>query len=184
MSSRAFTELLDGKGAHASPLGCLVDLPMEAAARRIEGFPHSIFDLVLHLNYWMDYDLRRIRGERPPYPEHAAESWSGGRPRPPGSSVPTQSPLAQGPPVDELKWKQTIAEFKSLLEQVEQMAQSDSATLAREIEPTHPSHTERSSALGDILWQTLVHNSYHVGQIAMLRRILGLWPPRAGGDTW
>jgi uncharacterized damage-inducible protein DinB len=30
----------------------------------------------------------------------------------------------------------------------------------------------------------MVHNSYHVGQIAMLRRMLGAWPPQSGGDTW
>ena len=184
MSTRAFVELLDGKGAHASPFGCLEDLPADVARRHVEGFPHSIFDLVLHLNYWMDYDLRRIRGERPPYPEHAAESWSGGRPRPPGTGASGQAPLEQAPLVDEPKWKQTIAEFKSLLAQVEQMARSDAPTLARNVEPMHSSHAERSSALGDLLWQTLVHNSYHVGQIVMLRRILGRWPPRAGGDTW
>ena len=35
-----------------------------------------------------------------------------------------------------------------------------------------------------MLWQTAVHNSYHVGQIAMIRRALGAWPPQGGGDTW
>jgi uncharacterized damage-inducible protein DinB len=34
------------------------------------------------------------------------------------------------------------------------------------------------------LWQIMVHNSYHVGQIAVLMRAFGLWPPRAGTDTW
>jgi len=24
----------------------------------------------------------------------------------------------------------------------------------------------------------------HVGQIAMVRRVLGVWPPRGGGDSW
>ena len=35
-----------------------------------------------------------------------------------------------------------------------------------------------------VLWQTVAHNSYHTGQIAMLRRMLGAWPPQGGGDTW
>jgi hypothetical protein len=26
--------------------------------------------------------------------------------------------------------------------------------------------------------------SYHVGQIALLRRQAGAWPPERGGDTW
>ena len=47
----------------------------------------------------------------------------------------------------------------------------------------HPDHTKRSSSFGAVLWQTLVHNGYHIGQIVILRRALGSWPPRGGGDT-
>ena len=167
MNARAFIELLDGQGAHASPLGCISDLSAESAGRRVAGFPHSIFDLTFHLNFWMDYDLRRMQGRPLPYPEHASGSWP-----------------ADAPPVDESRWSKTVEAFASPLGQVEQLARSDSAGLARAIEPTHPFHAERASALGDVLWQLLAHNSYHVGQIVMLRRMLGLWPPRAGGDTW
>lgn len=28
------------------------------------------------------------------------------------------------------------------------------------------------------------HDSYHVGQVVMMRRMMGLWPPPGGGDTW
>jgi len=28
------------------------------------------------------------------------------------------------------------------------------------------------------------HNSYHVGQVAQLRQVLGSWPPPSGGATW
>jgi uncharacterized damage-inducible protein DinB len=84
----------------------------------------------------------------------------------------------------EAQWSKAVESFRVLLRQVEELAQSDPAALLREVEPIHSSHAERASSLGDLLWQTLVHNSYHVGQIAMLRRMLGLWPPRTGGDTW
>ncbi|MFZ0758953.1 MAG: DinB family protein, partial [Candidatus Sulfotelmatobacter sp.] len=75
MPSRALAELFHGKGAHADPCACVEDVPAELAARHVEGFPHSIRELVFHMNYWMDYELRRIRGERPEYPEHSAESF-------------------------------------------------------------------------------------------------------------
>src|ERR1700730_10928749 len=64
MSSRALTALLHGKGAHADPRACIEDIEAELAARHVEGFPHSIAELVFHMNYWMDYELRRIRGEK------------------------------------------------------------------------------------------------------------------------
>jgi uncharacterized damage-inducible protein DinB len=35
-----------------------------------------------------------------------------------------------------------------------------------------------------VLWQTAVHNSYHIGQVVILRRMLGAWPPLDGSDTW
>src|SRR5580692_778739 len=76
MTQRALAELLHGKGAHADPIACVEDLSAELAARRVESFPHSIGELVFHMNYWMDYELRRIRGERPAYPEHNSESFS------------------------------------------------------------------------------------------------------------
>src|SRR5271169_4159888 len=75
MTQRALTELLHGKGAHADPIACVEDLSAELAVRQVEGFPHSVGQLVFHMNYWMDYELRRIRGERPEYPEHSAESF-------------------------------------------------------------------------------------------------------------
>jgi hypothetical protein len=78
MSSRALTELFRGKGAHADPVACVEDLSAELASRQVKGFPHSIAQLVFHMNYWMDYELRRIRGERPAYPEHASESFPAG----------------------------------------------------------------------------------------------------------
>jgi len=64
------------------------------------------------------------------------------------------------------------------------LAESAPDVLAREVAGTHPDHERHSSTLLAVLWQTLVHNSYHLGQIAMLRQALGAWPPKGGGDTW
>ena len=33
-------------------------------------------------------------------------------------------------------------------------------------------------------YRMVAHNSYHAGQIALIRRALGVWPPRPGGDRW
>jgi uncharacterized damage-inducible protein DinB len=167
MPSRAIAELLRGKGAHVDPVACVEDIAAELAARRVEGFPHSIGQLVFHMNYWMDYDLRRIRGEKPKYPEHNSESF------------PTQ-----GTPAGEEEWNRLRTRFSTLLDDAARMANSSREELDRQIEPTHPSHKERETSLEAVLWQLVAHNSYHIGQIAMIRRTLGAWPPRDGGDTW
>jgi uncharacterized damage-inducible protein DinB len=167
MAERALIELLYGKGAHANPVTCVEDVPPELSGRRVEGFPHSIWQLVSHMNYWMDYELRRIRGEAPKYPDHAAESWQ------------ANSALR-----GEQEWKKTTSEFRELLGKLTALAEASHEELARPVAATHPDHAKHASTLRDVLWQTLVHNSYHVGQIAMLRRVLGAWPPQGGGDSW
>jgi uncharacterized damage-inducible protein DinB len=167
MSQRALIELLHGKGAHADPLACVEDLSAELAAPTVAGFPHSIGALVFHMNYWMDYELRRIRGERPQYPEHASESW----------------PTSQTP-IDAREWERLRKQMAVMLGELSALAQSSSADPDREIEPMHSGHTKIAGTLEAVLWQTIAHNSYHVGQIAMIRRALGAWPVRAGGDTW
>ena len=78
MSQRALTELLRGRGAHADPIACVEDISVDVAARQVAEFPHSIGQLVFHMNFWMNYDLRRMRGERPKYPNHNAESFPAG----------------------------------------------------------------------------------------------------------
>ena len=167
MTSRVLIELLRGKGAHVDPLACLEDVSPELAARHVKGFPHSIGDLVFHMNYWMDYDLRRIAGEPPPYPAHNSESFP---------SKPT--------PADASEWDGLRKRFAGLINDSAALADTAPEKLQRHIEPTHASHKERAATLEAVLWQLVTHNSYHIGQIAMLRRILGAWPPRGGGDTW
>lgn len=167
MSSCAIKELLRGKGAHVDPLACLEDISAEIAARQVAGFPHSIGQLVFHMNFWMDYDLRRIRGEKPSYPAHNSESFS-----------------PKLTPADAREWHELTKRFAALINDSARLADSPPEELQREIEPTHASHKERSATLEAVLWQLVTHNSYHVGQIATIRRVLNVWPPLAGGDTW
>jgi uncharacterized damage-inducible protein DinB len=171
MTQRALAELLHGKGAHADPIACVEDLSAELAARRVEGFPHSVGQLVFHMNYWMDYELRRIRGERPEYPKHSVESF----PAAPSTADPTQA---------ELEWDRLRGHFAGLLNEFTALAKSSRQELGRAIETVHEGDTKVAGTLEAVLWQMVAHNSYHIGQIAMIRRVLGAWPPRGGGDAW
>lgn len=167
MTSRALTELLHGMGAHADPVACIEGLSAELAARQVDGFPHSIAQLVFHMNYWMDYELRRIRGKRPAYPEHNSESF------PPAPS-----------PADTQDWDRLRKRFAGLLAEFAALATSSPDEMQRQIETIHEGDKKVAGSLNAVLWQMVAHNSYHTGQIAMIRRMLGVWPPRGGGDTW
>ncbi|MGA2414152.1 MAG: DinB family protein [Candidatus Sulfotelmatobacter sp.] len=167
MSQRALTELLHGKGSHVDPLACVEDLSSELADHRVAGFPHSIAELVFHMNYWMDYELRRIRGQRPAYPAHNAETF------PPASPAPEAQ-----------DWDRLRERFADLLDDYGTLAKSSAEEMRRQIESSHAGDTKLAGTLEAVLWQMVAHNSYHTGQIAMIRRMLGAWPPRRGGDTW
>ena len=166
MPESTLIELLYGKGAHANPVACVEDLSAELAGRRAENLPHSIWQIVWHVNFWTDYEPRRIRGEKLPYPVHAAESW------------PTAAPPS------EVEWKKEVARFAELIGILAVMAEGNSNELNREVPAMHPKQETRTSTVLAILWQTLAHNSYYVGQIALVRRALGAWPPSGGGDSW
>lgn len=166
MSRRTLIELLYGKGAHANPITALQGIPAELAARKLEGYSHSISQIVGHMNYWMDYELRRIRQEHSAYPAHAADSW------PSDSSV-----------TNEAEWNAEVARFAALLEKLSALAQSDPEFLNHKVRATHEVHKQHSSSVLAVLWQIAAHNSYHVGQVVLLRRLLNNWPCEVG-DSW
>jgi len=167
MTENTLRELVYGKGAHVDPVACIEDICAELAARRFPGYPHSIWQIVMHMSYWMDHDLANVRGEYPPYPDHAIESW-------PDHPDPASEP----------QWHAARKRFAELLAQLSALAESDSSTLERVVEDVGVANTPRRATVRTRLWQIAAHNSYHTGQIALLRRQAGAWPPERGGDTW
>ncbi len=163
--SQVLVELLYGKHAHTDPRIC-IDVPVQTAAARAASLPHSIWQLVWHVNYWMEHELRRIAGTPAAYPEHAALSW----------------PAVETP--DAATWQQEITRFAEFLGRLADHAEASAEELTRPIPATERSEAEHASSLEAVLWQTAVHNSYHVGQVVILRKALGAWPPPSGSDTW
>jgi len=167
MSENPLIELLYGKGAHASSLACVEDLSAELAGSTVCGFPHSIWQILKHLNYWMNYELNRIDGHAAPYPARAGDSW------------PVEST-----PASETEWCSEVLLFAEKLQEMARLAKSDAEVLTRQVAITTPIHAEQSNSVEAVVAQTVAHNSYHVGQIVLLRRCLKVWPPKGGGDTW
>lgn len=167
MKNANYQRLLRGKGAHADPVETLDSVPFAAAGKTVEGYPHSIWQLVGHMNYWMEYELLRIAGKRPKYPEHAIEGFP--------------SSLA---PASEAEWAKAREAFAARIARLGELSEAAPEILNAPVDVMDVSEESRSSSAEEVLWQIMVHNSYHVGQIAMMMRCLGLWPPRTGADTW
>ena len=161
MPGDVLIELLRGKGAHADPVACFDALTPELAGRVLPGAEHTVWQLLVHVNYWMDYEIRSIEDGEPGYPERAAESW----------------PVQAGP-ADPESWQREVGRQRHLLARLAEFASGSSETLNRLV------HAAKGETVRDILWQMVAHNSYHAGQVAQLRKAFGAWPPPAGGDTW
>jgi len=167
MMDAIYRELLRGQRAHVDPIACLEDVSAELAAQTMQGYPHSIWQIVGHMNYWMEYELQRIAGKHPSYPEHAIESWP--------------SNLA---PNSDAEWLEARERLLKLIDRLSALSKSPPEALQVPVETMHVKEEARSYSVEAVLWQIMVHNSYHVGQIAMMLRTFGAWPPRAGGDSW
>lgn len=166
MEQKVLRELVHGKGAHADAVACVSGISPEVAGRRVPGFPQSIFSLVWHAAFWMDYELARMDGQVPPYPEHAMESW-------PKDDAPR----------DSREWDDTVRRFEAGIVALDALAALPLAESRRKVALTSAT-TNQGDTVGDIVLQTLVHNSYHLGQVVLLRQALGAWPPPSGRDTW
>ena len=163
MPNQVLLDLLRGRGAHVDPVACVEGMGADLAGRRLPGAQHTIWQLVWHMNYWMAYELASLEGPETPYPEHADQSW----------------PEA-AEPASEVAWQAEVERFHRQVGQFGGWARR----AALEGLGARIAHRARGETVQDVLWQMAAHNSYHTGQVALLRRAFGAWPPAGGGDTW
>ena len=149
-------QALTGRGAHVLVLDALDGMPWESAGHKPGRAPHSVFEIVNHLAYWQDFSLAWLDGEPMATPEHAAESWPG-----------------EVSPRSESEWLERVAEFERGFSALEQL-----------IETLDPFEERGPKTVLEIIQLISSHNSYHIGQICLLRRMVNAWPPPAGGATW
>ena len=129
----------------------LDDLTPEQAVTKLEGWPHSIAELVAHMLFWQRHDFQTIETGSEPEVADPALSW---------------------PAVTEDDWPRLKDEFLKALEHSREMAR-DPDQLER------PILGDRFSVGARMVWFT-GHNAYHLGQVVLMRRILGAWPPGGG----
>jgi uncharacterized damage-inducible protein DinB len=151
----ALERSLTGKGAHVEMHKILDRLDWKSAGLRPGGAPHSVFQLAKHIIFWQDWVINWLDGKKPPIPKHAAGSWE-----------------KKSGPASSAEWKQTVQRVRRGLEELKRRSATD--LLKKQ---------GQKSRL-EMLQTIASHNSYHAGQVVLLRQILGRWPLRSGGLTW
>jgi uncharacterized damage-inducible protein DinB len=146
---------LTGEGAHVATKSVFDGLDWTVAGIRPPGAAHTLFEVLNHMTYWQDWVVHWLAGQSPPVPKHASGGWPG-----------------EAAPATRAAWARAVRHFKKGL-----------ATLERGCEL--PPRPRRGGKTGiEMLALTAAHNTYHAGQVVVLRQLAGCWPPPSGGATW
>lgn len=181
MPEEAKTELqriLIGDGVGAPPSHILEAVDDAMAHARLPGLPHSIYEEVWHLAFWMELSLDWIAGRPTPYPEHA----SGGFP-PSRTTSGSSLVVGLGSAAPE-SWAALKDRFLRGIETAAAIAGDPSRLDALVACPSRSPAEPRVMPVRDQVDGIASHNAYHLGRIVAMRQIVGGWPPPSGGDTW
>ena len=146
--------------SYIAPGRALEGITAEDAIRRLPGAPHSIADIVAHMVYWQEWFTYRAQGRGEPMAARASLGW------PAGTEV----------------WSELRARFESGLETV--VALDSAGARERAVTPPIEFPSLAEYTVGDVLVHVAQHNAHHLGQVVLLRQLMGLWPPPSGSWTW
>lgn len=144
--------LLRGGGAHLSFEDAIADFPARLRGAKPKGAPHTAWQLLEHLRI-AQWDILAFscnaKHVSPKFPEGY---W----------------PATAAPPND-AAWKRSVAAFQSDLRAMQALVRNPKTDLFARI-PWGDGQTILREAL-----LVADHNAYHLGQLVLLRRLLGAW---------
>jgi hypothetical protein len=149
---RHLLELLRGGHAHVNFEEALTGLPPQLRGAKPEGLPYSPWRLLEHMRIAQWDILEFSRNPKHVSPDFPSGYW----------------PESDAPP-DEKAWQKSIRQFRSDLKAMEDLVEDPSTDLYSPI-PNGEGQTVLREAL-----LLADHNSYHIGQLVTVRRLLGAW---------
>lgn len=157
MNEQFFKKGLHGVGVNVDTATVFDGIDWQQAGDKSGNFPHSVWELLFHMNYWQDFMLDLVNGQTPKSQNPDDESWP-------------NAPM----PESEDQWDSAVAYFLKGLQEAEQEAGKD---LSEQVV------AGREDTRADCLQTILLHNTYHAGQVVFARKIRGHWPPKANGNS-
>ena len=144
--------LLEGGHAHTKFDEAIRGLPLNRAGERPAGSPYSAWELLEHMRIAQHDMLQFSRSA-----EHVSPEWPSGY----WPSTPR--------PKDEAEWNQSVRGFRKDLADFVALVRDPKQDLNRKFP-----WGEGQSLFREAL-QIADHNSYHLGQLVLVRRLLGEW---------
>lgn len=144
--------LMEGGGAHAKFDDAVAGLPPTLRGVRPSGLPHTPWELLEHMRLAQWDILEFIRK-----PKHVSPPW------PAGYWPPTPAPP------DDAAWDKSVKAFRADLAALRRMVKDPEVNL----------HARLPQGTGQtVLREVLLvadHTAYHLGELVLVRRLLGAW---------
>jgi uncharacterized damage-inducible protein DinB len=155
---RHLLQLLDWHDAHASFDDAVDGVPSDRQGTQPAGLPYSPWQLLEHLRLTQRDVLEFCRNTAYVEPTWPDDYW----------------PETVTPPSAEA-WSRSVEAFRADREALKELAAAADVDL----------HAAVPNGSGQTYLREILlvadHNAYHVGQLVLLRRLLGIWPaPRSG----
>jgi hypothetical protein len=150
---KQLVKLLNSGEAHTEFEDAIADFPAELRGKRPEGSPHSPWELLEHMRI-VQWDILEFSRD----PQHVSPEFPDGY----WPSTPE--------PADSKAWDQSVRAFHADRHALAALVADESIDLFARFP-----HGTGQTLLREALL-TADHNAYHLGQLLLLRRILGAWP--------
>jgi hypothetical protein len=144
--------LLGGGGAHVSFDKAVVELPARMRGAKAKNAPYTAWQLIEHMRI-AQWDILEFSRN----PKHVSPDWPGG-----------YWPKSAAPP-NPKAWARSISRFRVDLKAMQKLVRSPATDLYARIP-----HGEGQTVLREALL-VADHNAYHIGELVLLRRLLGAW---------
>lgn len=145
--------LLKGDGAHLEFDVAVQDIPAPLRGKKPKGAAHTPWQVLEHLRIAQADILGYLRDSAHQSPEFPSGYW----------------PSTEAPP-NEKAWNKSAEEFRADLKTLTDMVTDQSTDLLASL------HGLEGQTILRKLLMLADHNSYHLGELVVLRRTLGAWP--------
>jgi len=145
-------QLLQGGGAHLKLEAAVKDLPPSLRGKRPKGSEHSPWEILEHMRIAVWDILEFTRNPKHVSPEFPAGYWPG----------------SQAPP-DEAAWDKSVNALRADMKALSGLVADESIDLLAPL-----AHGDGQTVLREAL-VAADHNAYHLGELVLLRRMLGAW---------
>jgi hypothetical protein len=146
------TKFLSGRGAHLNFEKAMEGLPEDLRGKKASGIPYTAWQLLEHLRI-AQWDILEFSRDA----NHVSPDWPEG-----------YWPEDDAPPDNEA-WENSVKAFQNDLKTMEKLVTDPSTDLFKAI-----LHGTGQTILREAIL-IMDHNSYHLGQLVVLRRALGAW---------